>query len=348
MKHIVRLLTGLAGLLLVFAAPLSTGATVHIADPWPDARTLTGIRTEAVTLHSSDPFTPGDVGRAKPRDVTAQLFLPTEAAGDRAPAVVLLHGSAGNTSERGERYGPALASMGIAVLVVDTYASRPDLGESFIDRVLHITETMFDADAYAGLRTLASRPDIDAHRVVLAGFSYGGMAATYAMYAQMADRFMPPGLRFAGHVAFYAPCIARFRDSRTTRAPLLMLYGQSDELMRANRCERIADDLRGGGSAVQIRSYPGAVHQWDGPMAPRTIGRHLADCSFMVNRDGTVTDENTLLPMDGPLMRKVSLALCTGSRPYPIGRDAAVAAQSNRDFAAFLARVFAAPETTMN
>ncbi len=344
----MRLFVGLAALLLGWCAPASLAATVHIADPWPDAQTVTGVRTEQVTLHSSDPFTPADIGRAKPRDVTAQLFLPTIAPGDHAPAVVLLHGSAGNAYERGERYGPALASMGIAVLMVDTYASRPDLGESYIARVLHITETMFDADAYAGLRYLASRPDIDPHRVVLAGFSYGGMAATYAMYAQMADRFMPPGLRFAGHVAFYAPCIARFRDSRTTGAPLLMLYGQSDELMRASRCEQIADDLRAGGSAVQIISYPGAVHQWDGPMAPRTIGRHLADCSFMVNRDGTVEDENTLLPMDGPFMRKVSLALCTGSRPYPIGRNAAVAVESNRDFAAFLARVFAQPKPAAN
>ena len=316
-------------------------ASLHIIDPWPDAADLTGLRAEDVTLHSSDPFTPADIGRAKPREVTAQLFLPkTAAAGDPAPAVVLLHGSAGNAYERGQRYGPALAAMGIAVLVVDTYASRPDLGESDLARVLHITETMFDADAYAGLRYLATRAEIDAHRVVLAGFSYGGMAATYALYAQTADRFMPLGLRFAGHVAFYAPCIARFRDSRTTGAPLLMLYGQADELMRASRCQQIAADLRGGGSAVQIISYPGAVHQWDGQMAPRTIGRHLADCSFMVNRDGTVSDQNTWLPMDGPFTRELSLALCTGSRPYPIGRNAAVAAESNRDFAAFLARVF--------
>ncbi len=337
MKNLLRWMM-VAGLFMLGCGP--AGASVHLADPWPDPGSVT-IRTQGVTLHSSDPFTPADIGRGKPRDVTAQLFLPqTIAPGDPAPAVVLLHGSAGNAYERGERYGPALASMGIAVLVVDTYASRPDLGDSFIERVLNITETMFDADAYAALRYLATRPDIDAHRVVLAGFSYGGMAATYAMYSQMADRFMPPGLRFAGHVAFYAPCIARFRDSRTTGAPLLMLYGQSDELMRASRCEQIASDLRGGGSAVQIISYPGAVHQWDGPMAPRTIGRHLADCSFMVNRDGTVTDETTELPMDGPVMRKVSLALCTGSRPYPIGRNAAAAAASNRDFAAFLARVF--------
>ena len=342
MKRVSRLAV-LAGCLMLVCG--WARAAVHITDPWPEPDSVS-VRQEEVTLGSSDPFTPADIGRAAPRAVTAQLFLPkTAAAGERAPAVVLLHGAAGNAYERGERYGPALASMGIAVLVVDTYASRPDLGESFIARVLNITETMFDADAYAALRYLAARPDIDAHHVVLAGFSYGGMAATYAMYAQVADRSVPPGLRFAGHVAFYAPCIARFRDNRTTGAPLLMLYGQSDELMRASRCDQIADELRGGGSPVQIIAYAGAVHQWDGPLAPRLIGRHLADCSFAVNRDGTVTDENTLLPMDGPFTRKLSLALCTGSRPYPIGRNAAVAAESNRDFAAFLARVFATPNT---
>ena len=63
----------------------------------------------------------------------------------------------------------------------------------------------------------------------------------------------------------------------------------------------------------------------------------------MVNRDGTVTDENTRLPMNGPFTRKLSLALCTGNRPYPIGRDPVVAAESNRDLAALLGQVFMTP-----
>jgi hypothetical protein len=94
---------------------------------------------------------------------------------------------------------------------------------------------------------------------------------------------------------------------------------------------------------VQIVVYPDAVHQWDGGMPRGVIGRQLADCRFRVERDGTVRDENTYLPMSGPFLRKVSLGLCTGSRPYPIGRDDAVRAQSNRDFARFLAMVFANP-----
>ncbi len=336
--------TRLALLLLLFCLASHAAWAVRILDPWPEPATLTGIRNEMITLHSSDPFTPEDIGHARRRDVAAQLFLPPDAGPDhKVPAVVLLHGSAGNPWERGERYGPDLAAMGIAVLVVHTYEGRPDLGTSYIARVLHITETMFVADAYAGLAALAARPDIDATHVALAGFSYGGMATTYALYAQLADRLAPPGLRFVGHAAFYAPCIARFRDSRTTGAPLLMLYGQDDELIHPDRCAQIAQDLRGGGSDVQIIAYPGAVHQWDGEMMRRTIGRHLADCRFMVNRDGSVTDQNTLLPMTGPFLRKLILGLCTGSRPYPIGRDEVVRARSNRDFAAFLARVLTPP-----
>ncbi|HJS84115.1 MAG TPA: dienelactone hydrolase family protein [Acetobacteraceae bacterium] len=327
----------LAILLLLPAAP---AMSVHIVDPWPDLPSVRGVQQEAVTFRSSDPFVPAAIPRAPARTVSGLLFLPADAGPNHAtPAVVMLHGSAGMIADRA-KYGPQLAAMGVAVLLVKTYDSRRDLGTGFIERVLNITETMFVADAYAALRYLTARPEIDPRRVVLAGFSYGGMAAEYAMYAQIADALAPNGPRFAGHVAFYAPCIARFADSRTTGAPLLMLYGAEDELIRPDRCAQVAEDLRAGGSEVEIIAYPGAVHQWDGGMPRQLIGRQLAGCRFRVERDGTVRDENTRLPMSGPFLRKVILGLCVGSRPYPIGRDDAVRAQSNRDFGAFLARVF--------
>jgi len=302
------------------------------------------VRPQLVELDSSDPFTPAAIGHAASRRVRALLYLPPGAsAAHPVPAVVLLHGSAGLVEQRGGAYGLALAEQGVAVLLPETYASRTDLGRSFIGRVLHITETMFVADAYAGLAFLARQPEIDARHVVLGGFSYGGMATTYALYDQMAQALAPTGHRFVGHVAFYGPCIARYDNSRTTGAPLLMLYGGKDELMDPARCREVADDLRAGGSEVQIVVYPDAVHQWDGAMARRTIGRHLAQCRFRVRRDGTIRDERTGLPMTGPLTRGISLALCTNGRPYPIGRNDAVVTQSNRDFGRFLDRVFAPP-----
>jgi dienelactone hydrolase len=145
-----------------------------------------------------------------------RLYLPPGPQPARSvPAVVLLHGSGGVLSTRELTYAPQLAKMGVAALVVDVFGARRDRGTEFIERLLNITETMMVADAYSGLGFLAERPEIDPHRVVLAGFSYGAMATTLALTAQIANALTPPGLRFAGHAAFYGPCIARFADSRT-------------------------------------------------------------------------------------------------------------------------------------
>src|SRR3546814_5509160 len=76
-----------------------------------------------------------------------------------------------------------LAAQGVAALAVDVFAPRRERASGFINRLLEITEAMFLADAYAALDYLATRPEIDAGRVALVGFSYGGMVATYAAYA---------------------------------------------------------------------------------------------------------------------------------------------------------------------
>jgi dienelactone hydrolase len=328
---------------LLLSLSIRPAMSIHIVDPWPDPEAVQGVHEEEITFSSSDPFAPRNIGRAPLRTVRGLLYMPATARPDHTtPAVVMLHGSAGLIYDRA-KYGPQLAAMGIAVLLVATYDSRRDLGTGFIERVLNITETMFVADAYAALAYLAARPEINPRKVVLTGFSYGGMATEYALYAQLANALAPNGLRFAGHVAYYAPCIARFVDNRTTGAPLLMLYGADDELMQPQRCDALANELRNGGSQVDTIAYPDAVHQWDGGMERRLIGRQLRGCRFRVERDGTVRDENTLLPMSGPFLRKIILGLCTGSRPYPIGRDDAVQAKSNRDLGRFLARVFSDP-----
>src|SRR5205807_437583 len=102
--------------------------------------------------------------------------------------------------------------------------------------------------------------------VVLLHGSGGVLASRELTYAaQVADKLAPPlpngeRLRFAGHVAFYGPCIARFDDSRTTGAPLLMLIGGRDAITDQGRCAEIAADLRRGGSRVDTIVYPEAVH----------------------------------------------------------------------------------------
>jgi len=343
-------------LLLAIALPaIAMAASMNwsrLTEPWPDPATLGDIPGVAVSWASSSPFTPADIGAGPeddpPTTAVGRLYLPPGAHPPRSvPAVVLLHGSGGILPSRELTYAPQLARMGVAALVVDSFGARRDRGTEFLERVLNITETMMLADAYSGLRFLAARPEIDPKRVVLTGFSYGAMATMYALYAQVADKLAPPQandrpLRFAGHVAFYGPCIARFTDSRTTGAPLLMLIGGGDQIVDQTRCAEIAADMRAGGSQVESIVYPGAVHQWDGAFAARLIGRNLAGCSLRVEPDGTIRDGHTGMAMTGPFTRKIILGLCTlFAGQYPIARDDRVRAQASQDWGRFLAGIFA-------
>ena len=131
----------------------------------------------------------------RPRRSARCICPPISAA--PVPAVILLHGASGVRGAREQTYGRQLAAMGIAALVIDAFAPRRDMGRGFVERILNITETMLIADAYAGLRYLAARPEIDGERVVMMGFSYGGMASVVSAYAagRRAVRAGRPALR---------------------------------------------------------------------------------------------------------------------------------------------------------
>lgn len=324
------------------ATPLQAQLQPSFPLTWPSADRTPDIEGERVAFASSSPFSPLDVGTAPETEATARLYLPPEAsAGDPAPAVIMLHGAGGVIGNRELRYGREFAAMGIAALVIDVFGARRDMASGFTDRLLNITETMMVADAYAGLGYLERRPEVDAGRVVLIGFSYGGMATVFAAYEQIAEAFRPDGLRFAGHVAYYGPCIARFTDPTTTGAPVLMLAGGRDAIIEPERCREIVEDLESGGSEAELVMYPEAVHQWDGSFGrARPIGRTMTGCRFRVAADGRVWSRNIYLPVTDPVTRKVALGLCVDSEGYLIGRDEAVREKSNADLGRFLARVF--------
>lgn len=332
----------LALTLALAATAAAPAEALELPEEWPPAD---GIRGEAVSFPTHTPFSLAEMaaGTAPPARASAHFFLPAGAsAAAPVPAVVMLHGAGGVLSAREMTYAAQFARMGIAALVVDVFGARRDMASGFIDRLIHITEAAMVTDAYAALDWLAAQPEIDADRVALMGFSYGAMATVFATYRQVADLLAPEGRpRFAAHIAFYGPCIARFRDPATTGAPVLFLSGGRDAIIDQARCHEIQADLRRGGSVVRDVVYPEAMHQWDGGFgAPRMIGRSLAPCRLEVGPDFTVIDTRTTLPMTNTLLRKVILGLCADADGYLIGRDEAVRQQSNREVARFLRQVF--------
>lgn len=342
-----RITGSIIGVLGFGLCTFSAGAAeVGLGQDWPQMASVIAITGKTIEFPSHSPFTLTDAGNGPETNPLTQargtLFLPPGAsAADPVPAVVLLHGAGGVVGAREPTYARQLAAMGVAALVVDAFGARKDMADRFVDRLLKITEMMLVADAYAALDYLVERPEVDGKRVALVGFSYGGMASIYSAYEQVAERVAINGVRFAGHVAFYAPCIARFDDYRTTRAPVLILAGAEDAVVDQKRCAEIAGDLRRGGSAVDSIVYAGAYHQWDGRYAePRSIGRNFAGCRLKVNRSGQVHDRSTKLPMTGPISRRFILAACVDRKGYMAGRNDSVRARSNRDLGRFLTAIF--------
>ncbi|MEM7692972.1 MAG: dienelactone hydrolase family protein [Pseudomonadota bacterium] len=317
----------LVAALLVLAAPAL--AMLDESGEWPTA----GVRGERLSVMSASPFTLYEAAGNPPPTEAHVTFTP--AVGARAsrpgPAVILLHGAGGVSGAREGRYAREFAAQGIAVAVIDIFRARN--GGGFVERLIKTTEAMALADAFAVRDALAAMPEIDGDRIALIGFSYGGMSATYAAYAQVVETF--GATPFAAHVAFYGPCIARFEDVSTTGAPVMMLWGDRDAIMDPEACLATADDLRRGGSRVEIARYD-AMHRWDGGSRRWRAPTHIADCRFRVGRDGAARDENSFFVMDGPVARTAMLALCANREGYLIGRDEAVRRQSNADLARFL------------
>jgi dienelactone hydrolase len=337
-----RAMIRLAAALLV-ALTLAGPAQAQLAEVWPDAGEVARIEGAPVGFPSTSPFVFKEIGpKVERTHAQATLYLPEGATAARpVPAVVLLHGSGGVIGAREPTYARQLAAMGVAALVIDVFGARREKWTSFIERLLAVTETMMMADAYAALDWLAARPEIDASRVAVMGFSYGGMATTYAAYAQAARALASSGRRFSAHIAFYAPCIASFDDPTTTGAPVLMVVGALDRIIDTERCEAVRQELARGGSAARLVVYDDAFHQWDGwSSAGWSPRRGLRECRLRVQRDGTVSDGNGIIEMTGFYSRATILGLCSDSEGYTIKGDAAVRARSNTLVARFLNEVW--------
>ena len=317
-----------AGLLIGLSVP--TSALLREEGEWPSGD-ADGVPVEVA---STSPFGLSDAASGKAPEVAARVrYYPAAGTSARAPgpAVVLLHGAGGVSRSREGRYARAFAAQGVAVAVVDVFAARQ--GGSFVQRLINVTEAMALADAFAARDWLAARPEIDGDRVALIGFSYGGMSAIYAAYAQVVGAY--GASPFAAHVAFYGPCIARFEDPTTTGAPVLMLWGERDAIMDPQACARLADDLRRGGSEVEVERYD-AAHRWDGGGRQWRAPMHIADCRLTVSPDGVARDERTGFHMLGPALRATILALCANRDGYMIGADETVRRRSDAALARFL------------
>jgi uncharacterized protein len=203
-------------------------------------------------------------------------------------AVVILHGSSGVDS-RGDFYERALNAEGIATLQIDMWQARGVTGIANRPAAPILTYP----DAFSALAFLAARPDIDADRIGVLGFSWGGVVSLAAAEQLYAGQF-GGGRKFAAHVANYPVCWGANNTSipalyppdqkgtqflHLTGAPVLIQIGSQDSYDNGTaHCVALAAAVNpSNGDVVSVNEYPGATHAWDRLMVPETAPDPFAD-----------------------------------------------------------------------
>ncbi len=301
--------------------------------------------TTAITFQSS---TYGDfrqilVGEAATGTITVQASLGfPEQAKDRYPAVIVVH-TLGGYRDANEGYAAAeLRKSGFATLTYDSFAARGTTGEALSGSPAYLPIGV--ADAYAALRLLSSDPRIDADRIAILGFSFGGEVAHLTAFEPLRSALNPGPGRFAAHVAFYPAGSFGVIAERGayTGSPVLMLLGEKDDNLPLAKIENYLAYAKAAGNPAPIETvtYNGAYHAWTVPnlttlrFYPDLVS--LKKCPLML-----LGPKGPVFLVDGQTrpFDPSSVAACLGAAPgYSMGFDAAVRAQSIADAERFLQR----------
>jgi dienelactone hydrolase len=325
-------------ILCVLMAMIGYGtAAAHCQASQPD--------TTAITFQSS---TYSDFRQLLTREaatgtvtIRASLGFPEEKK-DRYPAVVVVH-TIGGYRDANEGYAVAeLRKSGFATLTYDSFASRGTTGMAMSGSPGYLPAGV--ADAYAALRLLASEPRIDADRIAILGFSFGGEVAHLTAFERLRSALSPGPSRFAAHVAFYPGGNLGVVAERGgyTGSPVLMLLGEKDDNLPVAKVESYLAYARTAGNPAPIETviYPRAYHAWTVPSLvtlrfyPDFVSTKKCPLILLGPKQPMSLIDGQAKPFDPS-----SFAACVGAAPgYSMAFDAAVRAQSITDAVRFLQR----------
>jgi dienelactone hydrolase len=167
----------------------------------------------------------------------------------------------------GTYYATALNRAGIATFEIDQWGGRGLPGEAS-SRPQHPGDYLPDvAGAY---RLLIARPEIDAARIGLLGFSMGGIETMLMTSRRNSDAILGPDKHFKAAVAFYPICwlYNRVPDANLAElvdAKIRIFVGSEDDYDDGpGACEDLLRQLAPDDSRhVSVKVLAGATHIFD-------------------------------------------------------------------------------------
>jgi len=208
---------------------------------------------------------------AKPLSEAAILRVPINAPRPM-PAVVIVHGSSGVDS-RGISYAVALNNAGIATLEIDMWTARGIASPA--DRPKGVPLTL--PDAFGAFKLLAANPAIDAKRIGITGFSWGGVVSMLTATKPYSEQYLGKDMKFAAHAPNYPVCwvynrVPGYEFKEFTGAPILLQAGELDTYDLPETCPALVKSLGESASRlVTLMVYADAGHGWERTEPAMTI-----------------------------------------------------------------------------
>ncbi len=203
--------------------------------------------------------------KTKPLAEAGVLRIPEDAP-HPMPAVVIVHGSAGLDS-RSASYAAELNKVGIATFEIDMWTPRGPGGGVSGGRPKGVPETL--PDAYGAFKLLAANPSIDAKRIGIMGFSWGGVVSMLTATRRYSEQYLGKDAWFAAHAPNYPVCwvynrVPGYEFNGLTGAPVLLQAGELDDYDLPDTCPKLRQSLGDEDARViTLKVYPGAAHGWD-------------------------------------------------------------------------------------
>lgn len=241
------------------------------------------------------------------------LRLPEQVAGP-VSLVITSIGSGGFASGREALYADAFAAAGVAMLAVDSFASR-GFSETRSDQG-RISMAASCADAVYALEHMSKDPRIDAGRIALFGYSRGGGAVLMTDHERLQGAILGSAQRFAAYIAMYPSVWLRWAQPLPTAGPILGVFAEDDDMAPIGRQRERANELAKAGANIETVVIPGVGHSFDAVYAAahrNEANRRVWDIA--VDANGSMVETTTGIRQTGDwasFLRDVGAVSTTG------------------------------------
>ncbi|MCC5878098.1 MAG: dienelactone hydrolase family protein [Candidatus Sumerlaeia bacterium] len=198
---------------------------------------------------------------AEERQYQGFATFPDDAEGP-VPGVIIVHQWTG-PSDHEMRVARRLAALGYAALVVDVYGVgiRPEAGQeaATISSKYREDRALLRERVGLGLDWMKEQENIDATRLAVIGYCFGGMAAL-----EMARG----GAEVTGVVSLHGNLnTGENPEDDPITAKVLVLHGAADPLVPISQVEAFHNEMHARDADWQLIAYGGAKHSFTEPAA---------------------------------------------------------------------------------